>query len=170
MSDDVLQLGSVCRREGAIEGRLGRSLGHDRAVVWTMLTESAALAQWLAPGHIEPRVGGAVKIDFADSGTVIDSTVLAWEPERVLSWSWSHGGEPARPLRFELHDADGGCRLDLLVRIPEGEDAAKACAGFEGHLEMLAAAMEGVSIKFPFDVFLAARSAYRQQIEGLVPG
>ena len=58
-----------------------------------------------------------------------------------------------------------GTHLTLTVGIPAGEDAAKACAGFEGHLEMLAAALEGVPIKFPFDVFLAARKAYGQQLE-----
>ncbi|HET9047780.1 MAG TPA: SRPBCC domain-containing protein [Chiayiivirga sp.] len=170
MAEHDLQLGTLRRVGEAVEGHLGRNLGHGRAAVWTMLTDAASLAQWLAPGHLEPRLGGAVKIDFADSGTVIDSTVLAWEPERVLSWSWSHAGEPERPLRFQLSDAEGGSRLALIVRIPAGEDAAKACAGFEGHLEMLAAALEGVSIKFPFDVFLAARGAYRQQLDGLVPG
>lgn len=165
MAENDLQLGSLRRVAAMVEGQLGRTLGHDRATVWKMLTESASLAQWLAPGQIEPRAGGAVKIDFADSGTVIDSTVLAWEPERVLSWSWSHGDEAARPLCFALSDVAEGTRLDLNVQIPAGEDAAKACAGFEGHLEMLAAALEGVSIKFPFDVFLSARKAYTEQLQ-----
>ena len=41
---------------------------------------------------------------------------------------------------------------------------AKACAGFEGHLVMLAAALEGVPIKFPFDLFMQARAAYSKQL------
>ena len=47
---------------------------------------------------------------------------------------------------------------------PTGEDLAKACAGFDAHLDMLAAALEGVSIKFPFDVFVQARKAYAEQV------
>ena len=58
-----------------------------------------------------------------------------------------------------------GTRLELQVRLPAGEDAAKACAGFEGHLEMLAAALEGVPIKFPFDLFLKARAGYGEQLK-----
>lgn len=165
MAEENVQSGSVRRLGDGFEGRLERVLGHDREAVWQMLTATSCLPQWLAPGSIEPRVGGAVKIDFADSGTVIDSHVLAFEPLKLLSYSWSHVGEPERPLRWELEAVGSDTRLVLTVGIPAGEDAAKACAGFEGHLEMLAAALEGVPIKFPFDLFLAARAAYRAQLE-----
>lgn len=165
MAEDNPQLGIVRRLGDGFEGRLGRVLGHGREPVWQMLTDASSLPQWLAPGTIEPRVGGEVKIDFADSGTLIDSRVLAFEPLKVLSYSWSHAGEPERPLRWELETVGSDTKLVLTVGIPAGEDAAKACAGFEGHLEMLAAALEGVPIKFPFDLFLAARAAYRAQLD-----
>ncbi len=152
------------REDGGFRGVLSRTLGHNAARVWSMLVEPASLAQWLAPGTIEPRAGGAVKIDFSDSGTVIDSQVTAFEAQRLLEYSWSRPGEPQRPLRWSLSPCADGSVLTLEVGIPAGEDAAKACAGFEGHLEMLAAALEGVSIKFPFDLFLAARAAYGAQL------
>ncbi|TAL94202.1 MAG: SRPBCC family protein, partial [Rhodanobacter sp.] len=138
--------------------------GHDCAAVWHMLTDAASLAQWIAPGSIEPREGGRAHIDFQDSGIVIDSQVLAFDAPRVLAYSWSSGNQPLRPLRWELDDAPGGTHLTLTVTTPAGEDPAKACAGFEGHLEMLAAALEGVPIKFPFDLFLEARTAYNKQL------
>lgn len=165
MNEVEFQPGALHRLGDGCEGRLERRFPHAVATVWAMLTESGQMAQWLAPGQIEQRLGGAVKIDFADSGTVIDSTVLEFEPGRVLAYSWSHGDEPQRPLRWALQSEAEGTHLVLTVGIPAGEDAAKACAGFEGHLEMLAAALEGVPIKFPFDVFLAARKAYGQQLE-----
>ncbi len=168
MSEPSFQTGAIRRAANGFEGRLERHFPHPPETVWTFLTEPGEMAQWLAPGRIEPRPGGSVKIDFADSGTVIDSQVLAFEPQRLLAYSWSHGNEPQRPLRWELSGIDGGTRLVLGVGIPGNEDAAKACAGFEGHLEMLAAALEGASIKFPFDVFLAARKAYNQQLETAV--
>src|SRR5690606_12739632 len=40
-------------------------------------------------------------------------------------------------------------------------DIANACAGFDAHLEMLAAALEGVPIHFPVDHYLEARRAYQ---------
>jgi len=165
MAGDELQLGSIARIEDGFEGRLARVFAHDVGSVWRMLVEPAAMAQWLAPGSIEPRVGGAVKIDFADSGTIIDSRVAEYEPRRVLAYSWSSGSEPPRPLRWELVPDGEGTRLNLTVRVPASEDPAKACAGFEGHLDMLAAALEGVPIKFPFNVFLAARAGYRKMVE-----
>ena len=166
MSNNTRAFGHIERTATGFRGLLSRHLPHDAASVWAMLTESDRLPQWLACGSIELRQGGTVHIDFTDSGTVIDSQVSAFAAGRLLEYSWSHGNEAARPLRWELTPEAGGTRLDLSVSTPAGEDAAKACAGFEGHLEMLAAALEGVPIKFPFDLFLQARGAYRQQLEG----
>lgn len=165
MSAAVIHGRIVRRADGGFESRLERTYaGHDRDAVWRMLTDSASLAQWIAPGAIEPRKGGKAHINFQDSGIVIDSEVLAFDPPRVLAYSWSSAGQPLRPLRWELADAGDGTRLALTVGTPAGEDPAKACAGFEGHLEMLAAALEGVPIKFPFDVYKQARAAYSQQV------
>lgn len=162
MNKDGIELGQIRRLDHGFEGRLERLIEHDQEEVWRMLVEPQKIAQWLAPGSIELRVGGAVRIDFADSGIVIDSKVLKLDIPRLLEYSWSSGDEPDRPMRWELSATDNGTRLVLTVRIPEGEDAARACAGFEGHLEMLAAAIEGVPIHFPVDLFLKARSGYQE--------
>lgn len=153
------------RSGGEIQGVLTRTFEHPPATVWTLLTDPARLPLWLAPGEIDLRPGGAARLDFADSGTVIDSHVTACEPGRVLEYSWSGPGEPARPVRWTLAPADGGTELTLSVRVPETEDPGRACAGWEAHLEMLAAALEGVPIKFPFETFKAARDAYRARLE-----
>ena len=154
----------IRRLETCIEGRLARLFDHDQHAVWRMLTEPQALAQWLAPGTIEQRVGGAVHIDFADSGITIDSAVLDFEPGRLLAYSWSSVGEPLRPLRWALEPAGSATQLILTVQVPLGEDGPKACAGFEAHLDMLAAALEGVPIRFPFERFLEARRTYQQML------
>ena len=167
MSTESLQLGRIDRQsDGSFEGHLSRTYGHDRAAVWEKLTQPAEIAKWLAPGTIELRQGGAVHIDFADSGIVIDSTVLEFDSQHILAYSWSSGNEPERPLRWELTEADGGTQVSLTVKIPKGEDAAKACAGFEGHLEMLAAALEDVPVKFPLQLYLAARKGYQNMLAG----
>ena len=54
--------------------------------------------------------------------------------------------------------------LDLTLLMPASEDAGRSCAGWDAHLEMLAAALAGVPIKFPFELFKAARDAYRVQL------
>jgi uncharacterized protein YndB with AHSA1/START domain len=161
MSENGVQMGRISRLGDTFEARLERFFDHDRDAVWHMITRSEALVQWLAPGTIEPRVGGAVHIDFADSGITIESTVLELAPLRLLEYSWSSGDEPARPLRWELEPGGEGTRLALILRLPGTEDVSKACAGFDAHLEMLAAALEGVPIRFPLDYYLERRRVYQ---------
>jgi uncharacterized protein YndB with AHSA1/START domain len=160
MADGKEALGRIRRLDGTYEARLERLIDHDQQTVWAMLTEPAELPKWLAPGEIELRVGGRAKLDFVDSGTVIDSTVTAVERPRLLEYSWSGPGEPARPVRWETVADGESTRLVLTLRIPEGEDVARACAGWEAHLQMLLAALEGVPIKFPFERFKDTREAY----------
>ena len=160
-------LGTVQRGAGVLEGRMERLLEHDQRSVWAMLTAPDRLAQWLAPGTIELRPGGAAKLNFTDSGTVIDSVVSAIDAPRLLEYSWSSPGEPLRPVRWETQTVEGGTRLRLMVQVPEGEDLARALAGWEAHLMMLLAAIEGVPIKFPFDRFKSTREAYRAKVAAL---
>jgi len=167
MNDAPESLAELARVDGYVEARMTRRLGHPPQLVWRMLTDPTMLPQWLAPGHIELRLGGVARLDFADSGTVIDSQVTAFEDGRLLEYSWSHGEEPARPVRWQVEPQAGGTRLALSQKTPEGEDPGRACAGWEAHLEMLEAALEGVPIKFPFERFKAARDAYRPKVAAL---
>lgn len=166
MSGEEIKVGHIRRlTDGSFEGTLQHSYeGHKPAEVWQMLTDTKRLPEWIAPGSIEPRKGGKAHIDFQDSGIVIDSQVTEFNPPRLLAYSWSSGSQPLRPLRWELKEVSDGTQLTLTVSTPAGEDPAKACAGFEGHLEMLAAALEGVPIKFPFDTYKQARAAYSKQL------
>lgn len=170
MTDQALEIGVIRTVDGYLEGKIERTLEHSRTEVWHAITSSEMLPKWLAGGSIEQKLGGKVKIDFVDSGIVIDSKVTAFETERVLAYSWSHGTEPERPLQWELTDTKEGTHLTLTVRVPVGEDAAKACAGFEAHLHMLIAVMEGLTIKFPFQLYLQAREAYKKQLAGSISG
>lgn len=156
----------LCRLDdGSFEGVLQRDFpGHGRAAVWQFLTEPTCMAQWLAPGRIEPFEGGNASVDFEDSGTAINSKVLAYDTPRLLAYSWSSNDDPLRPLYWELDEIDGETRLTLTVVTPAGEDAAKACAGFAAHLEMLGGALEGVPMQFPFDLFMQARAEFSQQL------
>ena len=166
MSDETLPLGTITQHGDGHQGRITRDFDHPTAKVWSMLTEPALMAQWLSAGTIEQRLGGKVRIDFVDSGIVIDSEVTAFDAGTLIEYSWSSGNEPKRPLRWELTPTTSGTHLALTVGVPAGEDAAKACAGFEGHLEMLAAALEGVPIKFPFETYMKARTGYKAMLGG----
>jgi uncharacterized protein YndB with AHSA1/START domain len=157
--------GSLFVRPTGTDARMAREFGHPASHVWEMLTEPALLAQWLAPGTIETRKGGKARLDFKDSGIVIDSEVTAYEPLRAIAYSWSGPGEPLRPLCFTLEQIkDAGTRLVVTLHVPDGEDAARSAAGFEAHLEMLAAALEGVPVKFPFQLFKELRAEYQAEL------
>ena len=165
MSEDATA--RLSKQGAEVVGVMTRTSEHPPAEIWRMLTDPAKLPEWLAPGRIEPRVGGAARLDFADSGTVIDSQVSAYDEGRLLEYSWSSPGEPLRPVRWELAPDGAGTRLTLTLKTPAGEDPGRACAGWEAHLEMLEAALEGVPIKFPFERFKAARDAYREKVAAL---
>ncbi len=155
----------VFTRQGdATVARMRRLVDDTPARVWAALTTPDILVQWLAPGEIDLRIGGAAKLNFVDSGIVIDSKVSAFEDGRLLEYSWSGPDQPLRPLRFELSPQGEATRLTLTLTEPATEDVGRSCAGFAAHLEMLAAALAGVPIKFPFETFKAARDAYRAQL------
>jgi uncharacterized protein YndB with AHSA1/START domain len=160
MSEDFKKYGALKVMPGAIEVRISRNFPQSVERLWQTLVEPGQLVEWLAPGTIEPYEGGAAKLNFVDSGIVIDSTVSEFDPPRCVAYSWSGPDEPTRPLRFETKPIAEGSRLTMTLQLPAGEDAARVAAGFEAHLEMLAAALDGAPIKFPLALFKAMREAY----------
>ena len=153
--------GSLKVVPGATSIRIARHFAHSVERVWDALVEPAPLSEWLAPGMIEHHEGGRARLDFIDSGTAIDSVVSEFDAPHAVAYSWSAAGEPVRPLRFETMPSGEGTLLILTLEVPAGEDASRAAAGFEAHLEMLAAALEGVPIRFPFDMYKAVRASYQ---------
>lgn len=170
MGDENLLLeplfhGAVFERwEGRVKARFGMTLENHLDEVWAALTEPVRMVDWLAPCEIDPSLGGAIKLNFVDSGIIIDSTISDIEPWRVLEYSWSGPGEPTRPIRFELEPVGAAVGLVLTLEVPAEEDAGRAAAGWAAHLEMLAAALAGAPIKFPFEVFKVARETYRARL------
>jgi uncharacterized protein YndB with AHSA1/START domain len=164
MTESAFLTARFTRRGDVVQAEFHLTLDHHQSEVWAALTEPQRLAQWLAPGEIEPKVGGAARLDFPESGGVIDSAVTALEPERLLEYSWSSPGEPLRPLRWELEPLGAATHLTLRLSVPATEDMARAAAGWAAHLEMLQTALIGASPRFPFEVFKAARDGYRDQL------
>jgi uncharacterized protein YndB with AHSA1/START domain len=161
------ELADLTRGPDFIVGHMGRRFGQPPAAVWRTMAEPASLPLWLAPGRIEQKLGGAVRLDFEGSGTVIESELLAFEAGTMLEFSWSQPGEPLRPVRWDLAADGAGSRLTVTIKTPLSEDPGRACAGWEAHMAMLAAALAGAPIGFPFEVFKAAREGYRPKVEAL---
>ena len=164
MADSNDKLGTIIRQDGSFKATLERTFSHPQERVWDMLTQPDRLLDWLAPGTLELKLGGAAKLNFVDSGIVIDSTLSAFDAPNLIEYSWSGPGEPERPLRWQLEAQGDGCKLSLTVTTPDDEDIARSCAGWEAHLMMLLAAIEGVPIKFPFERFVETRKAYNEML------
>ncbi|MBA1147874.1 SRPBCC family protein [Ectothiorhodospiraceae bacterium WFHF3C12] len=164
MTDAGIAAGSIEAIGDHYEIVLRREVECDRATLWSMLTDAEHLKNWLAPGTLEPGVGGRVSLDFGVSGTAIDSRVTAWEPPAVLEYSWSSDEQPTRPLRWQLEAGQGSTDLTVTLRVPGDEDPAKTAAGWDAHLEMLLAAVAGVPIGFPVERFKASRAVFQQQL------
>ena len=155
-----METGTVVCEDHAWRATLSRSLPHDAALVWRTLTDPGRFPYWLAQGTIELRAGGEVRLEFAGSGTVINSSVTEYAEGRVLGFSWSSPAEPQRPVRLGLRQSGAHTELEVTLGLPAEEDITKHCAGWEAHLAMLAAAIDGAPIEFPFEIFMQAREAY----------
>lgn len=160
MPNENTHWGQIHRKGNRAIAHLSRDIEHDIERVWTMLTDSVHLPQWLAAGYIEQRPGGVVKLDFGLSGSPIDCQVHAIKPPELLAYSWSAGQDPERPIRWELRQTGSGTRLTLTLDLPGDGNVALSCAGWDAHLEMLLAALEGISIHFPKDRFRQTRTAF----------
>jgi uncharacterized protein YndB with AHSA1/START domain len=163
----VDDLAALSRVDGYVKARLTRRSWSKPAAIWRAFTDPDLLAQWLAPGGIEPWAGGLVRLAFEGSGAVIESRVSAFEDGRLVEFSWSQGDEPRRPVRLCVEPSGVGARVTVTVLTPNSEDAARACAGWEAHLEMLEAALDGAPIAFPFERFKTAREAYKPAVAAL---
>ena len=158
------EFGELTRSKGYVTATMDRHVGDQADTVWSMLAEESNRVKWLAPGSLDLKPGGSAKLDFKDSYVLVDSTITACEPSKLLEFSWSGAEDPLRPIRFELEEHLGGCKITLAVSIPENEVVARSCAGWEAHLTMMQAVLAGVSIKFPLDRFKACREDFDAQL------
>lgn len=142
---------------------LRRDIAHPPGHVWRYLTDSRCLPLWLAPGDMELREGGAVRIDFQVSGSPIDSVLTELHPESVLAFAWSDRDTRERLLRWQLEPVDAGTRLALTMHLGHTEPVAKYAAGWDTHLDMLLAALEGIPLSFPLSRFKAARQSFQRR-------
>jgi uncharacterized protein YndB with AHSA1/START domain len=64
--------------------------------VWHAMATGGGLAAWFVKGEIEPRVGGAFRLDWGQ-GSVTSGEVTVWEPAHTLGYverEWAPGAPP----------------------------------------------------------------------------
>jgi uncharacterized protein len=137
--------------------------------LWKALTDPEQLLGWLAHAEsFDPRVGGAVELDFGE-GVAVRGEVLQLEPGRVLEYTWTHSGEIESLVRFELTPHEHGTLLVLDHRRLTREVGVQYGAGWHAHLDLLEAALAGGSLGF-VPRYVELRPAYEEQAASLGPG
>ena len=109
------------------------------------------------PAHpIIARVDGALhplRLECTgDAAVLVDAANTRFNPweAHVLDW----------PPEAEADLRRGGS----LPILPPDDDVGRSAAGWAAHLEMLACALAGAPIAFPFERFKATREVYRGQV------
>jgi uncharacterized protein YndB with AHSA1/START domain len=81
-----------------------------RERAWELLTDQAALREWLAEdAELEPEPGGAVRAD--DREGVVEDV----DPGRRLTFRWDDGEDASR-VEWTLDEVPGGTRVTVLER------------------------------------------------------
>lgn len=155
--------GSVRRVADGYELRFERFLAHPVPMVWAALTESDALAGWLAPGTIDLVPGGRVRLAFANVDHVVEGAVVAVAPPRLLEYTW---GEGHGSVRWELSAREGGTWLELTHAFPAVDEAASFLAGWHTHLELLALSLAGRPAPWPWDRWHELHDHYAEAVAG----
>jgi uncharacterized protein YndB with AHSA1/START domain len=92
-----------------------RELKHPIEEVWAKLTDTTQMRDWLSKdATLEPRAGGVVQMRDHH----IDSTVVAYEPPRLLEFGWSGPLWEGGTVRWELEPSAAGTRVVLRHRMP----------------------------------------------------
>ena len=109
---ETMDLGTYTRRaDGKLEIRFERTYPRPVDTVWKALTEPERLADWMGVSYVEPYVGGRFDT-IQDSAAPSSGKVIAWEPPKVLEFSWSNKDAPESVIRYELTpDGNTGTRM-----------------------------------------------------------
>ncbi|HEU5088312.1 MAG TPA: SRPBCC domain-containing protein, partial [Roseiflexaceae bacterium] len=79
---------------------------------WQLITDPGALAIWLrANADIEPRAGGAVRLQFTNSPSIVHGVVQRYDPPHALAYTWP--------------DAQGRSSLVTIELFADGPDATR---------------------------------------------
>ena len=140
-------LGTLRREDDRLSVRFERLYDATPDELWAALTDPAQIRGWLAEAtRFELVVGGEVELRFGDDGgdeAVTRGRIRQLEPGRVLEYDWHHPGESESVVRFELVPKEQGTLLVLDHRHLEAESAPGYGAGWQAHLEALAAPFTG---------------------------
>lgn len=158
---DYGPFGTLDRRPDQNVITFTRSLRSSPDRVWRALTTSEGLTSWLAPtAHIEPGIGGAVRLTYDDDNRVT-GVITAWEPPTHLAHTWVINNDAHSAVTYTLHATVTGTELTLEhARIPD-EMAGGYTPGWHAYLVRLDAVLDDTEPPEWWDVFEVLMPQYR---------
>ncbi len=158
--------------------RLERMLPGPIERVWAYLVEPDKRATWFAGGVFDLRVGGKADLHFDHSLLSSEptpaemkkkrfdftETITRFEPPRVLSYTFGHGG-PESEVTFELEKRGKGVLLILTHRriVDRGTKIGLA-SGWDAHVAILEDRLNGVAPR----PFWTTHAQLKKQYEALL--
>jgi uncharacterized protein YndB with AHSA1/START domain len=161
----VAEYGTMTRIEAGCIVRFERDFSHPIDLVWAALTNPERIAEWLAPGDIEPKPGGRLELRFTQGDTVATGEVIAAQPPVLLEHTWQMNDSQDGSVRWELQSDDGlSTRLILTHTLPRPDDRFDYLAGWHTHLDLLRAALNGLPEPFSWETWNRLKDYYTENV------
>ena len=96
--------------------RIETEYPHPPERVWTALTDSRAMAEWLMPNDFQPRLGHRFQFRVANArgwSGVVDCEVTHLEPPRRLAYTWK-SDKVNTFVEWTLQSTPSGTRVELV--------------------------------------------------------
>lgn len=154
--------GRVVRDADGLELIVERAVEAPADEVWSWLTESAKLEQWIGSWTGEPRVGGSVLFTMsAEPGAEPEeATILVCDPPRHFL---SDLGSAAWRVGFSLTEVGATTIIFFTQRLASARDAGSIGPGWEYYLDRMIAARAGLPLPV-WDNYYPAFSSYYTRV------
>jgi uncharacterized protein YndB with AHSA1/START domain len=149
-----------------------RRLGKPIEKVWAALTIPERIADWFTEMRFIPdvRLGARVELVFPDDDPPYQMTkgeVVAFEPPRLLAWTWPEDDHPNSTVRCELAPDGDGCVLTFTQSGMGKQYLTSVAGGWHVFLDGLAGAADGVRTPGSLEREKALRPSYEAQLAAL---
>jgi uncharacterized protein YndB with AHSA1/START domain len=172
MTFDTAANGVIRKTEAGYEIVFVRRLKQPIEKVWAALTVPERIADWFTDMQFIPeaRLGARVELKFPDDEPPYEMTqgeVTAFEPPRLLVWTWNDGVNPVGLIRCALEPDGDGCILTFSESGTGTKHLTGTAAGWQVFLEGLEGACDGIRTPGSIEREKAIRPAYEAQLAAL---
>ncbi|MFD1019807.1 SRPBCC family protein [Thalassobacillus hwangdonensis] len=145
--------------EGGYIVQFIRNYPHSLEKVWEAITSPDKLRQWFADVDMEYQLGGRMDIHFNKSaGNKKVGKIIEIKDKWIFEYLWDV--EMNETVTFEVTPIEEGCRLSLTHIIHDAAQMPSIIGGWESHLDMLEASLNGTPSEFPWKKWETIRDEY----------